>query len=86
MPRHFGDGFALNVSPQSAHRHAVAGVICFASVPNRGDLQTGQVGGVGGSVDMKTSGGGRRKHTATSLRRIMTPFFTLSAALGTAVP
>jgi hypothetical protein len=86
MPRHFGDGFALNVSPQSAHRHAVAGVICFASVPTRGDLQNGQVGLVGGSVAMKTSSEGRRKHTATSLRRIMTAFRTFVAAIGTAVP
>jgi hypothetical protein len=45
----------LNVSPQSAHRHAVSFVICLASVPTRVDPQTGQVGLFGSSVDMKTS-------------------------------
>jgi hypothetical protein len=46
----------LNVSPQSAHRHAVSFVMCFASVPTRVDPQNGQVGLVGTSCDMKTSG------------------------------
>ena len=48
-------GLTLNVSPQSAHRHAVSFVICFASVPTREDPQNGQMGRVKSSPDMKAS-------------------------------
>ena len=73
-----GTGLALNVSPQSAHRHAVSAVICFASVPTRVDPQDGQVGLVGSSFDMKSPGLGNYanegKHTTTEPKRIMRPF------------
>ena len=51
------DGFALNVSPQSAHRHAVSFVICFASVPTLIEPHAGQVGRAGSSGDIQPPSG-----------------------------